>query len=37
VRAQGDAALAEVPGLLERLDIPQICALWPRAQVRVER
>ncbi len=29
LRARGDGALADVPGLLERLDLPQIRALWP--------
>ena len=37
VRAEGDAALADVPGLLERLDIPQIGRLWPEALVRIDR
>jgi hypothetical protein len=35
-RALGDASLADVPGLLERLDVPQIRRLWPRAEVRVK-
>lgn len=35
IRNRGDQALADVPGLLERLDIPQIKALWP-GQVRVK-
>jgi hypothetical protein len=34
VQAQGDAALADVPGLMERLDVPQLRALWPAAEVR---
>jgi len=29
IRARGDRALADVPGLLEHLDVPQIRALWP--------
>ena len=33
--ARGDQALADVPGLLERLDIPQLRELWPGGQVRV--
>ncbi|MBI3462542.1 MAG: peptidoglycan DD-metalloendopeptidase family protein [Planctomycetes bacterium] len=37
VRARGDHALADVPGMLERLDIPQLRALWPGGQVSVER
>ncbi len=36
LRAEGDAALADVPGLLERLDVPQISRLWPEARVRIE-
>jgi hypothetical protein len=35
VRARGDAALADVPGLLEQLDIPQLRQLWPGGQVKV--
>ncbi len=33
--ARGDHALADVPGLLERLDIPQLRGLWPGGQVSV--
>jgi hypothetical protein len=29
VRTRGDNALADVPGLLERIDVPQLRALWP--------
>ena len=36
VRARGDHALADVPGLLERLDIPQLRELWPTGQVSVK-
>jgi hypothetical protein len=36
VRARGDDALADVPGLLERLDIPQLRTLWPAGQVSVK-
>jgi hypothetical protein len=32
IRRHGDAALADVPGLLDQLDIPQIRALWPEVQ-----
>jgi hypothetical protein len=35
--ARGDHALADVPGLLERLDIPQLRDLWPRGQVSVRK
>lgn len=35
--AHGDHALADVPGLLERLDIPQLCQLWPGGQVSVSK
>lgn len=35
--ARGDGALADVPGLLERLGIPQIRQLWPAGQVTVAR
>jgi hypothetical protein len=34
IRSRGDHALADVPGLLERLDVPQIRALWPAGVVR---
>jgi hypothetical protein len=34
--AEGDAALADVPGLLERLDAQQLGQLWPKAQIKVE-
>jgi hypothetical protein len=37
LRARGDHALADVPGLLERLDIPQLRELWPGGQVRVRK
>ena len=33
VRTQGDSALADVPGLLERLDVPQLRELWPAGEV----
>lgn len=36
VAERGDRALADVPGLLERLDIPQLRALWPSGQVSVK-
>ena len=36
IREQGDYALADVPGLLERLDVPQLRQLWPQAKVRVQ-
>jgi hypothetical protein len=29
----GDTALADVPGLLERLDVPQLRELWPEAMM----
>jgi hypothetical protein len=35
IRRHGDAALADVPGLFERLDVPQLRALWPGAKVTV--
>jgi len=35
--ARGDKALADVPGLLERLDIPQLRELWPGGNVIVKR
>ena len=35
--ARGDHALADVPGLLERLDIPQLRELWPGGQVKVKK
>jgi murein DD-endopeptidase MepM/ murein hydrolase activator NlpD/dienelactone hydrolase len=37
LRARGDQALADVPGLLERLDIPQLRRLWPGGEVHVQR
>ena len=37
VRGKGDAALADVPGLLERLDIPQLRELWPTGEVSEKR
>jgi len=37
VRARGDQALVDVPGLLERLDIPQLRKLWTGGQVSVKR
>ena len=37
LRARGDHALADVPGLLESLDIPQLRELWPGGQVRVSK
>ena len=33
-RARGDAALADVPGLLEQLDIPQLSQLWPGGRMK---
>lgn len=36
IRARGDKALADVPGLLERLDVPQVRALWPEGKVEVK-
>ena len=33
--AEGDHALADVPGLLERVDVPQLRALWPAGTIRV--
>ncbi|GMU21063.1 MAG: hypothetical protein AMXMBFR13_11570 [Phycisphaerae bacterium] len=36
LRAEGDYARAEVPGLLERLDVPQIRQLWPEANVNIK-
>ena len=35
VLLRGDKALADVPGLLEHLDIPQVRALWPGGKVTV--
>jgi hypothetical protein len=37
LRIRGDHALADVPGLLERLDIPQLRELWPGGQVSVRK
>ena len=36
IRTRGDRALADVPGLLERLDIQHIRKLWP-GRVTVQR
>lgn len=36
VKARGDKALADVPGLLEHLDVPQLRALWPDGKVEVK-
>jgi hypothetical protein len=36
VESRGDTALADVPGLFERLDVPQLRALWPRGEVSVK-
>jgi len=36
LRARGDAALADVPGLLERLDVLQLRTLWLGGQVMVK-
>jgi hypothetical protein len=33
IQARGDSALADVPGLLELLDVPQLRELWPAAEV----
>jgi len=35
LRTRGDGALADVPGLLERLDVPQLRTLWPEGRVTV--
>jgi hypothetical protein len=35
LRAHGDGALADVPGLFERIDVPQLRALWPDGRVTV--
>lgn len=35
LQARGDAALADIPGLFERMDIPQIIELWPKGQVTI--
>jgi hypothetical protein len=35
LRVRGDHALADVPGLLERLDVAQLRGLWPGGQVTV--
>jgi hypothetical protein len=32
-----DGALADVPGLLERLDVPQLRSLWPAGRVTIKR
>jgi len=37
IHAEGDGALAEVFGLAERLDVPQLRVLWPGAKVSVAR
>jgi dienelactone hydrolase len=37
IRARGDAAMADVPGLLERLDVPQLRALWPAGRVYIKQ
>ena len=37
LRLRGDHALADVPGLLERVDIPQLRGLWPGGQVSVTK
>jgi len=37
LRTGGDHALADVPGLLERLDVLQLCELWPGGHVTVKR
>ena len=36
IQTQGDSALADVPGLLERLDVPQLRELWPAGEVSAE-
>jgi len=36
VKARGDAALCDVPGLLEHLDVPELRALSPEIQVEVK-
>jgi hypothetical protein len=35
IRQRGDASLADVPGLLELVDIPQLRGLWPGGQVTI--
>lgn len=35
MRSRGDAALADVPGLLEQLDVPQLRGLWPAGHITV--
>ena len=37
IRKRGDAALADVPGLLEQLTIPQLRQLWPAGRVKSEK
>jgi hypothetical protein len=37
LRERGDASLADVPGLLEIADIPQLRELWPHGQVTIQR
>ena len=34
IKSRGDHALADVPGLLERIDVSQLRALWPGGVVR---
>jgi hypothetical protein len=36
ISSQGDKALADVPGLLEHLDVEQLRTLWPGGTVRVK-
>lgn len=35
LRTRGDHALADVPGLFQRLDIPHLRGLWPGGRVSV--
>jgi hypothetical protein len=36
IRARGDGALADVPGVLEYLDVAQLRELWPSGEVIVK-
>lgn len=33
IRTRGDAALSDIPGILERLDVPQLRHMWPAGEV----
>ena len=37
IRARGDDALSDVPGILERLDVPHLRDLWPAGEVNAPR